>query len=154
MIFANVQTAASRSKGFTLIEIVVAICIVSILAGFGFNLFYGSQPNLKLSGAARDMLTDLRYTQQMAISQQINCGIRFDDTENKYQIIRFSQPEETVKTVYLPAGIGYDSISFSNSQVKFNIYGAATEAGSVILDNLTETTEINVKPSGFVKIIK
>jgi len=150
----KIKTTSSFPKGFTMIELMVVLLVSSILAGFGFFFLYNSQPNLKLEGISRDLVTDLRYAQQMAISQQVKYGVRFSSDQKKYQIIQFSQTEQIIKTVYLPDGIGFQQINFTNSQVKFNIYGAVTEAGKVILNNQNSSTTIDIKPSGFVKMTK
>jgi prepilin-type N-terminal cleavage/methylation domain-containing protein len=63
-------------QGFTLIELVMVIVIVGILAGLAiprFQSFYA----IKLSGAARKVVSDLRFAQQLAISQHADSRIEF-----------------------------------------------------------------------------
>ena len=152
---AKIKTAAASSRGFSLIEISVVLFILSILAGIGYFAFSGSRSTVRLAGTSRDLVADLRYAQQLAVSQQIKYGVRFYSSEKKYEVVQLSDPEQTIKTVNLPAEIGFQQIDFTNSQAKFNIYGAATEAGSVILeDQGSNIITIEVKPSGFVKTIK
>lgn len=141
------------SRGFTLVEIMIAVAITGILAGLSVIAFSHYQPDLQLSGAARDMVSNLRYAQQLAISQQVNCGVRFYPDEKKYQIIRYSDPEEIVKNIPLPYEINFSQTGFTNNQLRFNIYGAAVEAGTITMENMeNNTSTIEVKPSGFVKM--
>ncbi|MFA5747107.1 MAG: prepilin-type N-terminal cleavage/methylation domain-containing protein [Candidatus Paceibacterota bacterium] len=152
---AKIKTAAAFSKGFSLIEISIVLLVLSIFAGIGYFGFYESQSTVRLAGISRDLVADLRYAQQLAVSQQIKYGVRFYSDEKKYEVVQFADPEQTIKTVNLPEGIEFQQIDFTNSQVKFNIYGAATEAGNTVLkDQGSNIITIEIKPSGFVKTIK
>ncbi|MFA5743051.1 MAG: GspH/FimT family pseudopilin [Candidatus Paceibacterota bacterium] len=143
----------SNRNGFTLLEIVITVAITGIIAGASVISFYRYQPSLELSSVSRDMVSNLRYAQQLAISQQINYGIRFYPDQKKYQVVKYSSPEEVIKNVSFPQGIIFDQVSFTNSQLKFNIYGAAVEAGTIVIRNKNyNTSTIEVKPSGFVKL--
>ena len=143
----------SNRNGFTLIEIMIAVLIAGIIAGISVISFSSYQPSLELSGVSRDMINNLRYAQQLAISQQINYGVHFYPDQKKYQVVKYSTPEEMIKNVFLPSGITFNQITFTNSQLKFNIYGAAVEAGTIIIENKNHNTStIEVKPSGFVKL--
>jgi len=140
-------------KAFTLIEIMVGITITGIMAALTVIAFARYQPSLELLSVSRDMVSNLRYAQQLAIAQQVNYGIRFYPDQKKYQVVKYSDPEELMKNVFLPSKITLDQINFTGSQVKFNIYGAAVEAGTIVIVNKdNNTSTIEVKPSGFVKL--
>lgn len=142
--------------GFTLTEFVVAILIVITLASVGVFALRDAQPSLRLSGAARNLATDLRYAQQLAITEQIDHGILLSTTtEDKYQIIRHGVQDEILKEEVLPEGIDFQYISpLANNEVRFNPYGAAKEAATTTLINVKNKTKtIRVSPSGFVKIL-
>jgi prepilin-type N-terminal cleavage/methylation domain-containing protein len=70
-------------KGFTLIELVMAIVIIAILAAWTiprFDSFY----SIKLSGAIKKTMSDIRYVQQLAISRHTNTRITFNKTADFY----------------------------------------------------------------------
>lgn len=70
--------------GFTLIETIMVIVILGILAALTipkFNSFYG----IKLSGAIKKVRSDIRYVQQLGISQHMDTRIVFDTANNSYQ---------------------------------------------------------------------
>jgi prepilin-type N-terminal cleavage/methylation domain-containing protein len=144
----------SFRKGFTLSEILIAISVVIILATISISAFTTLQPDIKLSGIARELITDFRYAQQLTVTEQVNHGIHFFSLENKYQLIRYGATEEVIKEILIPGGISFQQITgFTEDTVKFNPYGSVIESGSITLVNTNNKTKtIEVRPSGFVKI--
>ena len=140
-------------KAFTLIEFLVVLAIVSILIGIILPAYKMLQPSFQLSGAVRTLLTDLRYSQQLTVTEQVNYCLKFFLSEKKYQIIRCGQSNPILE-VFLPAEIAtFDAVGFTDNQVEFNPYGAVKESGSILLVNTSNKTKtIEVKPSGFVRI--
>jgi len=70
------KLAKAIGKGVTLIELAMVIVIVGILAGLAmprFDSFYF----MKLSGAMKKVSSDIRYAQQLAISQHADSRIEF-----------------------------------------------------------------------------
>lgn len=57
-------------KGYTLIEILVALTIIVILFGFGYVSYRDFSRRQALSGEVKQVQGDLRLTQQMALSGQ------------------------------------------------------------------------------------
>jgi len=143
-------------RGFTLIELLTIIGIFSILALIGIPAFRAYQPSLQLSGAVRELVTDLRYAEQLAVTEQVDHGIRFSTSTNQYQIIRYGAVEETLASTTLPEKVSFYQITgFTNGQVIFNPYGATKDPGSITLINIKNaTTATDVRPSGFVEIKK
>lgn len=143
-----------ENKGITLVEMLVAISIFIILAGFVYIGLTNYQGTIDLNGATRELLTDLRYAQELAVSQQIKHGIQFFQSQNKYQIIKYGDTEEVIKEKELPEGISFKEIEgLSLDRVRFTSFGAVEESGRVILksrDNLER--KIEIRPSGFVEI--
>ncbi|GAI55728.1 unnamed protein product, partial [marine sediment metagenome] len=64
-------------SAFTLAELLVIIGIIGILALISIPAFRAYQPNLQLSSMVRELVTDLRYAQQLAVAEQVEHGIRF-----------------------------------------------------------------------------
>lgn len=133
-------------------EILLVMAVVVILAGGVVASLSLYQPYLKLRGVARDLVTDLRYAEQLAVTEQINHSVKFFPSEKKYQVIQES-PNLVLLERVLPEEVSFQSISgFSGDKVIFNPYGASGEAGSIVLQNTEgKTKTIEVKLSGFVK---
>lgn len=141
-----------KTKGFTLIEILVTIAIIAVLVGITIPVFRSFQPTLQLSGTVRALASDLRYTQQMAVTEQINYCLQLFLLEKKYQIVQCGQTQPILEKT-LPDEIVSFSANFTNNEVEFNPYGAVKEDGIITLENSkSQTKTIEVKPSGFVKI--
>lgn len=148
-IFIN----AKEKKGFTLTEVLIAIGIAGIIAliSLPFLAFY--RPSMQLSGFARELASDLRYAQQLAVTEQIEHGVRVSNFE--YSVIKFQEEQETtIKINNLPQGIEiYEISGFTNNEIKFNPYGASKESGVIVLKNIkNENKTIEIKISGFIRI--
>lgn len=144
----------SSSNAFTVIEILAVVAIIALLSSVTVVALESYQPIIDLNGTTRQIIMDLRYVQQLAVSEQIKYGIQFFKDENKYQIIKYNTPEEIINEKNLPAGITFYSINgLSNGRVQFNPYGSVEEDGEIILLNSqTNTRTIQIKPSGFIKM--
>jgi len=144
-----------NNKGFTLTEIIVVIAIFFILVTMSWVAFQRLQPSLQLGAVCSDLVSDLRYVQQLAISEQVNYGIDFSTTTNSYAIYRFATTTEQLSTKNLPAEISFCDLSglTANTQAIFNPYGAVLNAGSICLQNRNNQTKIvDIRPSGFVRV--
>ena len=144
------------NNGFTLIEILVVISIISIITGVFFGGLKTLQPAMRLDGVARDLATDLHYIQQQAVSEQFNYGISFLIDTDEYQILKYitSTTTQEISKKSLAQGISFYEIKdFTDNNVIFNPYGSVTEAGSIsLVNNKQKIKIINVRPSGFIKI--
>lgn len=145
-----------KPTGFTLIEMMTVLFIIMILLIIGLPLLQQYSPTLKLKGEAKDLASDLRYAQQLTLTEQIVHLARFFPNENKYQIIKAvaGQDDEIIKEVFLQTPIVFESITFTDNQVSFNASGTSSETGQVILTNQENNITVEVKPSGYIKVIE
>ena len=143
-----------KENSFTLIELLIVLAIIGILVGVSIPVYRQFQPTIQLNGAVRTLVTDLRYAQQIAVTEQINHCFQLFLTEKKYQIVQCGQTQPLLEVV-LPNEIESLSANFTDDKVEFNPYGAVKESGTIILENTkNQTKTIEVRPSGFVKIKK
>ena len=143
-----------KHQGSVLVSTLVTMGILSILFAVSIPFFRQYQPNLQLTGTARELTTDLRYAQQLTISEQVAHYVEFNTSLDTYLIIKGGTATTTVKTVALPAEVGFQSVvGFTDDRVRFNSYGAVTESGDITLVNTNGQTKIiSVKPSGYVQL--
>jgi len=149
------------NKAFTLIETVIVILIVAILAAVSMPAFVNSYNTLKIETAYRQLLQNVKYARQLAISRQQRHGLYVIGTGNSY----FVYSQTTSTTVKDPAtqkplsvffGVvgqpGTISVSTSNgvpSGVEFDSLGRPYETGSVI----STTNTITLSYSGITKTV-
>lgn len=145
-------------NSFTLTEALTVVAIIGILALISFPVLRNFQPTLQLNGIVRDLVSNLRFTQQLAVSEQVEyCFVLPDNfpSNRAYQIIQcgesqsFKQgliPEEIIGLTIIP--------SLSNNEVRYNSYGAVKESAQITIENVQNKTKtINVRPSGFIRVI-
>lgn len=137
-----------------LIDLLVALGIIALLSTLTIPYLKKYQPNLKLNATARNLTADLRYAQQLTITEQKVHLVSFNMTNNKYDILRIGTATTTVKTVNLDLEIGFKEITgLTNNQVAFNFYGGVNQSGQVVLNNKNNlTATINIKPSGYIQL--
>lgn len=142
-----------EKKGFTLIEFLIAISILSVVFLISLYSLRGLAPDLQLSGTARQIATDLRYVQQLSITEQEDYCIKMFFDTKKYQVIKCDETKIISEKV-LPGYISnFSSTVFAENKIEFNPYGAVKESGTITLTNtVSKTKTIDIKPSGFVKI--
>lgn len=145
-----------NQSGHLLMNVLVACGIIVILAGVSIPYLKKYQPNLKLNATARSLTADLRYAQQLTVTEQVAHSVDFNLGNNSYQILKLDVATTTIKTVEFDSDISYQQITgLSDNQVVFNYYGGVSESGQIVLININSVTAtINIKPSGYVQLVQ
>ncbi len=135
-------------------NLLVSMGIIAMLITISIPYVQKYQTNMKLDGAARNLVADLRYAQQLTITEQIVHMVQFNLTDDNYQILKIDTATTTIKTVEFPVEVNFQQITdLTGNQAVFNAYGAVREAGTVILiNNNGKTATINIKPSGYIQL--
>jgi len=127
------------NKGFTLIELMVVVVIVSLLLGLGINgLDYLIQWN-KLNTAAALLSSELKNAQSRAFYEGVYYKIEFYTTfnwptsSNKYKILKGSE-SELYKEIKLE-GVELFKTNFTDNNVYFYPSGVPGQGGTVTLKN-------------------
>jgi prepilin-type N-terminal cleavage/methylation domain-containing protein len=148
-------------RGFTLIEVVMVIVIVGILTAIAiprFQAFYA----VKLDGAAKKLISDIRYVQQIAISNHTSTRIVFDSAAERYRAEeespRGSNFWRAISSPFMSgsmitdftndpqyAGVNITGPSFgSSSTLMFDWRGQPVSGGEVTLSYRDNTRRIEV----------
>lgn len=123
--------STNRTKGFTLIELMVVVGIISLLLGLGINgLDYLIQWN-KLNTAAALLSSELKNTQSRAFYEGVWYKIEFRAFSDKYIVYKQT---ELYKDVQLE-DIDLFNTNFTNDRVNFNPNGSPSMGGTVTLKN-------------------
>lgn len=125
------STNQNRTKGYTLIELMVVVVIVSLLLGLGINgLDYLMQWS-KLSTAAAFLSSELKMTQSRAFYEGVYYKLQFWPTLDRYRVYR--QTELINDTIL--KDIDLFNTNFINNNIYFYPNGVPSMGGTVTLKN-------------------
>ncbi|MGI6227560.1 MAG: pilus assembly FimT family protein [Peptococcales bacterium] len=109
-----------EQQGFTLIELLIVIFTLGLLTSLAFPNAADIINRHRLESATKEIASDLRLAQQMAISKEKNFRVIMNDSrsnpQNTYFILEVNG--QTLKTVQLPANIIFSTshyFDFSSS---------------------------------------
>jgi prepilin-type N-terminal cleavage/methylation domain-containing protein len=80
------------NRGFTLVELIVAIGIGLIVVGFAAANISGMIKTARADGGLEILATALRQSRELSVSERRNIQIRFPTTNNQVQIYRIEYP--------------------------------------------------------------
>ena len=112
--------------------------------------------SLKINNAKRELISNIRLVQQHTVTSQINHSVKLDVPQNRYQLIKKNEPDQVLKTIFLPNSITFSLITLnpSENEIEFNAAGVPSSVGNINLTNNYGIIKgIEITPSGFVKEI-
>jgi prepilin-type N-terminal cleavage/methylation domain-containing protein len=89
----------TRPNGFTLLELIVVVMIMSILAGIGGTVYVGTFERLNLDKAASNLLLIAKYARMLAIERQDRVLMCFDLRNNEFFLIATGIDQQTGEIV-------------------------------------------------------
>jgi prepilin-type N-terminal cleavage/methylation domain-containing protein len=123
--------STNHSKGYTLIELIVVVVIVSLLLGLGINgLDYLIQWN-KLNTAAALLSSELKNIQSRAFYEGVYYKLQLLPSLDKYRI--YKQTEIIDDTIL--KNIDLFNTNFTNNNIYFYPNGVPNMGGTVTLKN-------------------
>ena len=151
MIFSVARL--KREVGFTLAELVITIGIMGVVAAIAVPQFSEYLPISRVSGAAKELCTELQAAKMRAISENNNYVITFNTTNSSYKIHDDDNSNggedtgESIKIVDIEEsypGIGYGYIT-----------GTYNTSGSTLISKAVTFTgcppSLTFKPTGLAK---
>jgi prepilin-type N-terminal cleavage/methylation domain-containing protein len=136
-------------KGFSLIELVIVIGLIGILGAVTAYSWMGYRDNANLKTAAREVMSDIAYCKQRAVSEGIQYRLTFTADTNNYTIS--AAPFAVAQTKSLAnfgPGLSVSATNFTAGQVTFLPRGTlSSNLGTITLTNdrnSTATITINI----------
>lgn len=135
-------------KAFTLIEIILAIAVLGITA-ISIDLFTPDIPKSRLDSAIKQIISDLEYAKQNAMTNNTNSGVIFT-TSNQYtayesNIANPLKNSLTGQNLIIDLSTLFPGITItSNYTVEFNSLGAPVIGGGSFLRLSNGATNKNI----------
>ncbi len=86
-----------RSTGFTFIEIMFVVIIMTTLATLSFPRMKGSYLKTRINKAARDVVGALRMARNTAVIRELPCEVRFDVEKDEYRLVLLDEYFEEIE---------------------------------------------------------
>jgi prepilin-type N-terminal cleavage/methylation domain-containing protein len=148
-----------KRDGFTLLEILLVMALLTMIAGFSVGVYDNYGRNLGLNATAQNIIYDLRQTRSFAAGgvDRRNWGIHLvNGTQDYYEIFstptNYSDPSKVItSSEYLPAAIYFSKPTEGNDlDIIFSSISGNTTADSLSLTAQGNTKTINITVSGAV----
>ncbi len=91
-----------RQRGFTLIELMVALAVAVVLMSTAVPSFFESTARARLQGAVNELAIDLQYARSQAVRERAAVALTVATDGASYTI---ADVNATLKTVTLPRGV-------------------------------------------------
>ena len=121
----------NRTNGFTLIELMVVMGIISLLLGLSLNGLYNLIQWSKLNRAAALLSSELKDTQSRAFYEGVYYKLQFWPTLDRYRIYKQT---ELIDDIILE-DIDLFNTNFTDDNVYFYPNGVPSMGGTVTLKN-------------------
>lgn len=103
-----------KINGFTLIELMIVLSVVSIIVTVAYPSIKGLKDDSVLYSQARTVMENYRYMQQLAINEQRAYKMVFSPDGGSYSIKYGTAPDETtVKTVSFEGAVNFVQLNSS-----------------------------------------
>lgn len=133
--------------GFTLMELVIVAVLIGILAALAVPLFGRTIPRLKSHAEARGILNTIRIARSRAIAENTQYGVYLDTNARNYilfkdkvnlSLMTYETGDSVVAApVILDSRVVYTGVNFNNNCVVMLATGAASQSGTVAINNTT-----------------
>jgi len=154
------QTSTRKNAGFTAIEMLVSVAVVSTMATMAIPRLLNAMKSYRLSSAVAAATGAIQSTRYLAIMHGYPYQLTLDASSRTYQVA--SQPPGVTGFVPVPPGIP-TPIAGSNEEIinqttvmQFNSNGTMTSglAGNAVftISNGVTTEQITVSGVGYVSV--
>jgi len=135
----------SNKSGFTLLELMIVLVVISLLLGLSSVYFSGQMPGYRFRATARDLSATMRFAQLQAVMNGSKQTLTIDMDAKRYGIegreIKNIDPAIAIKVLDPFSG----EISRGAYHFVFSPAGAA-QGGAIVLASGKKTVRIELDP--------
>lgn len=159
------------NSGFTMVEVVVTLFVISALSIFATMGILSSMDSFKLNSASAKLMTDLRYAQHLARTRNAWYGVRIRANPiNQYNVYltdgttdtNVADPANPAQTLVVNLYTSYKGVAVTSvniaggDKVEFNPIGvpyddkngsAIAAAGAIVISLAGSTKTIAIQPN-------
>lgn len=150
------------SPGFSTVEILVVVAIISIMAAIAIPNFLAYLPKSRLSGAARVIAGDLAAARMAAVKQNCRASITFNSDNHSYYIW-VDENNDSIQDAgeistkdlhpeYHDVVYDADLSTAVNERIGFSSRGTGSGIGKFVIKNSGDSKYIVVNLAGRVRI--
>lgn len=160
-----------RSRGFSLIELVVVLAIVAVMVGLAIPMFSRTTPDERLRQATTELVANLRIARSLAVSGQVfgaigiveAVDVTFDDAAETYTITAINLATGATAPVKTVALSRYRGATLDltptiaptpATPVRFGKNGAADRIATILLREtvIGRTRSVEITRAGLARI--
>lgn len=141
-LIAKFRPRVTNDRGFTLIEILVAVAIFGILSAIAAPNLAAVKQRFRLDGAARQVFSEIMSARMKAINENSTYTITFPTTHT-IQIVGSATRTVDLQTLY-------DGVTLSSSAATINLSsrGTSDAASTITITNSTGSKTVSLKITG------
>jgi len=132
----------NREAGFSVIELMVVVVIMTIVFAASIPALKQHRENINLTKGSRELESSLKLARTRAVSINNSVVVVFDTDASTYLLFEDTDDDgnqdagETSSGPFeVPKKVAIGSVSFARNAVTFTPSGAASETGTVVLVN-------------------
>ncbi|MBN1973761.1 MAG: prepilin-type N-terminal cleavage/methylation domain-containing protein [Sedimentisphaerales bacterium] len=152
----SVQLNNMHKGGFTLVELLVVIIIMTILTGIGAGIFTGTSQKLQVQKAASSLLIMAQYARMSAIEQQRAYKLYIDNANHEFYLITtlFDEENRVAEEIVIEESLCApvvleNSIVIEDVQVLANDYNSGSSSSNLYIitfapDGTSQTAAVQI----------
>lgn len=142
----------TRPSCFTLIELIIVICILAILGSVGVGVYSGTAVNQQIEGAAKRIESDLALARQNAVTKSTSQSVLFTPGTGTYVLNGMADPDRPGKTYIVNLSVPPHEAKIisadlgGDAEIIFDGHGKPDSGGTIVIEAGNRQMTLTVDP--------